>query len=80
MKTYAKENVSEPNKTLALKEQNEPDEQVPALEILSIKKDTAALGKETKSLELATKEPVTIAIPQELNDEVRSLSFFLRSF
>ena len=73
METYAQENVSEPDKMLALKEHNEPDEQVPALEIISIKKDTAALGKETKSQELVTKEPVTIAIPQELNDEVRYL-------
>ena len=73
METYAQENVSEPDKTLALKEHNEPDEQVPALEIISIKKDTAALGKETKSQEFVTKEPVTIAIPQELNDEVRYL-------
>lgn len=70
MEIYAQENVSEPDKTVALNEHNEPDEQVPALEITSIKNDTAALGKETKSQELVTKEPVTIAIPQELNDEV----------
>jgi hypothetical protein len=76
LKTYAQENVSEPEKTLALNEQNETNEQVHALEILSLKNDTAVLGKETKTQELATKEPVTIAIPQELNDEVRSLSFF----
>ena len=58
-----------------MKEINEPDEQVPVLEIIPNKKDTAALGKETKSQELVTKEPVTIAIPQELNDEVCSMTF-----
>ena len=73
MQIYAQENDSEPEKIAALKEHNEPNEQVPSLDILPIKKDTAALSKETKSQELVTKEPVIIAIPQAVNDEVGSL-------
>ena len=67
---YADEIFGLIEKEIAIKENNEPNDQTSSLDILPVKKDSATLRKETQPSTLVTKESLETGIPQQFIEEV----------
>ena len=73
--TQAQQQVTTPEKGLALKEQCVTTEHPSVLDSTTLIKDTATLSEESKIDELARKHSVQTGIPPEFKDEVRIYLF-----
>ena len=77
---YADEIFGLIEKEIAIKENNEPNDQTSSLDILPVKKDSATLRKETQPSTLVTKESLETGIPQQFIEEVSASDVFVFIF
>ena len=77
---YADEIFGLIEKEIAIKENNEPNDQTSSLDILPVKKDSATLRKETQPSTLVTKESLETGIPQQFIEEVSAYDVFVFIF
>ena len=77
---YADEIFGLIEKKIAIKENNEPNDQTSSLDILPVKKDSATLRKETQPSTLVTRESLETGIPQQFIEEVSAYDVFVFIF
>ena len=57
-------------KDIVISEFHEPDEQTSSFDEFSVETKSASVGKETKSISMASREPLQTGMPHEFEPEV----------